>query len=62
VADHREADRVEARPRTPAEQEVEAVRIARLREDARRSLSENLAETIALSHKLMKFAGAARKP
>ena len=41
---------------------MEAVRIARLREDAHRSLSENLAETIVLSHKLMKLAGAARKP
>ena len=49
-----------ARPRTPAEQEMEAVRIERLRQDARRPLSVNLAETIALSHKLMRFAGAAR--
>jgi hypothetical protein len=39
---------------------AEAVRVRRLREDARRSLSVNLAEGIALSHKLMRFTGAAR--
>jgi hypothetical protein len=38
----------------------EAARIRRLRENARRSLSVNLAEGIALSHKLIRFAGAAR--
>jgi len=38
----------------------EAVRRRRLREDARRGLSANLAEGIALSHQLMRFAGAAR--
>ena len=48
------------RPRTPAEREMEAVRIERLREDARRPLSVNLEETIALSHFLLSFAGAAR--
>lgn len=41
---------------------VEAIRVMRLREDARRPLSVNLAEGIALSHKLMRFAGTARKP
>ena len=41
--------------------DVEAVRVQRLREDARRPISVNLAETIALSHKLMRFAGAARQ-
>jgi hypothetical protein len=51
---------VEPRPRTPAEREMEAVRIERLREDARRPLSVNLEETIALSHFLLSFAGAAR--
>jgi hypothetical protein len=40
---------------------AEAVRVQRLREDARRSLSTNLAEGIALSHKLMRFTGAARQ-
>jgi len=40
---------------------AEAVRTQRLREDARRSLSVNLAEGIALSHKLMRFTGAALK-
>jgi hypothetical protein len=38
----------------------EAVRVQRLRDDARRSMSINLAEGIALSHKLMQFVGAAR--
>lgn len=40
---------------------TEAVRLQRIREDARRPISVNLAEGIALSHKLMRFAGAARK-
>jgi hypothetical protein len=38
---------------------TEAVRVRRLREDARRPISVNLAEGIALSHKLMRFTGAA---
>jgi hypothetical protein len=45
---------------TPAET-AEAVRIKRLREDAQRPISVNLAEGIALSHQLMRFAGAARR-
>jgi len=40
---------------------AEAVRTQRLREDAQRPLSVNRAERIALSHKLMRFAGAARR-
>lgn len=40
---------------------AEAVRVQRLRQDAQRSLSANLSEGIALSHKLMQFTGAARK-
>jgi hypothetical protein len=40
---------------------AEAVRVQRLREDAQRSPSVNLAETIALSHKLMRFAGSAQR-
>lgn len=40
---------------------VEAVRVWRLREDARRPVSVNLAETIALSHELMRIEGAARR-
>jgi hypothetical protein len=36
------------------------VRAARLREDAQRSMSANLAEGIALSHKLLSFVGVAR--
>jgi hypothetical protein len=39
---------------------AEAVRIRRLRDDARRPMSINLAEGIALSHKLMQFVGTAR--
>jgi hypothetical protein len=39
---------------------AEAVRVQRLREDAQRSMSVNLAEGIALSHKLMRFTGAVR--
>jgi hypothetical protein len=39
---------------------AEAVRVKRLREDARRPISVNLAEGIALSHKLMRFTGTAR--
>jgi hypothetical protein len=46
-------------PHSPAAT-AEAVRIRRLREDARRPISVNLAEGIALSHKLMRFTGAAR--
>lgn len=40
--------------------EAEAVRLNRLREDAQRPMSVNLAEGIALSHKLMQFVGSAR--
>jgi hypothetical protein len=45
----------------PSAAKAEAVRVQRLREDARRSVSTNLAEGIALSHKLMRFTGAAHK-
>ena len=41
--------------------EAEAVRVRRLREDARRPISVNLAETIALSHALLKTADARRR-
>jgi hypothetical protein len=39
---------------------AEVVRVQRLRDDARRPMSINLAEGIALSHKLMQFVGTAR--
>lgn len=52
-------ERREKDPLSPAET-AEAVRVRRLREDARRPISVNLAEGIALSHKLMRFMGAAR--
>ncbi|HEX6666849.1 MAG TPA: hypothetical protein VF081_09670 [Solirubrobacterales bacterium] len=45
----------------PSAEAAEAVRVQRLREDARRPISVNLAEGIALSHKLMQFTGAARR-
>lgn len=41
--------------------EAEAVRVQRLREDAQRPMSVNLAETIALSHALLKMAAAAQR-
>ncbi len=41
--------------------EAEAVRVNRLREDARRPMGVNLAETIALSHALLKMADAAQR-
>jgi hypothetical protein len=39
---------------------AEAARLQRLRDDARRPMSVNLAEGIALSHELMQFVGTAR--
>jgi hypothetical protein len=39
---------------------AEAIRVQPLRDDARRPMSINLAEGIALSHKLMQFVGTAR--
>jgi hypothetical protein len=46
--------------KTPAEV-ADAVRVRRLREDAKRPISINLAETIALSHQLLKMADTARR-
>jgi hypothetical protein len=40
---------------------AEAVRVRRLREDAQRPMSVNLAETIALSHALLKMAASAQQ-
>jgi hypothetical protein len=40
---------------------AEAVRVQRLREDAQRPMSINLAETIALSHALLKMAASAQR-
>ncbi len=54
---------VERREKTsssPAET-AETVRVRRLREDAQRPISVNLAETIALSHELIKMAEAAKR-
>jgi hypothetical protein len=47
-------------PSQDAAAKAEAVRVSRLREDARRPISVNLAETIALSHALLKMADSAR--
>lgn len=41
--------------------DARAVRTRQLREDARRPISVNLAEGIALSHKLLRFTGSALK-
>ena len=40
---------------------AEAIRVQRLREDAQRPMSVNLAETIALSHALLKMAASAQR-
>lgn len=48
-------------PVSRAAREMEAVRIERMQEDARRPMSVNLAEAIALSHKLHKLADAPRR-
>jgi hypothetical protein len=50
-----------SKPSKDAAAEAEAVRVNRLREDARRPISVNLAETIALSHALLKMADAAQR-
>ena len=47
--------------RSSAKPLTDPVRARRLREDAARPMSTNLAEGIALSHKLLRFAGAARR-
>ena len=49
-----------SKPSKDAAAEAEAVRLNRLRKDAQRPMSVNLAEGIALSHKLMRFVGSAR--
>ena len=52
-------------PRAPERDEerssklTDPVRVQRLRQDAARPMSVNLAEGIALSHKLLSFAGTA---
>jgi hypothetical protein len=55
-----ESIRLASKPPKEAAAEAEAVRLNRLREDAQRPISVNLAEGIALSHKLMRFVGSAR--
>lgn len=49
------------KPPKDAAAEAEAVRLHRLREDAQRPMSVNLAETIALSHALLKMAAPAQR-
>lgn len=43
-----------------AAKDAEEIRVRRLRDDAKRPMSVNLAETIALSHKLLQMSGSAR--
>jgi hypothetical protein len=50
-----------SKPSNDAAAKAAAIRVSRLREDAQRPISVNLAETIALSHALMKMADAARR-
>lgn len=50
-----------SKPPKGAAAEAEAVRLSRLRQDAQRPMSVNLAETIELSHALMKMADSARR-
>jgi hypothetical protein len=50
-----------ARARSSSAAANEAARVRRLREDAGRPLSVNLAETIALSHRVIKMAEAAKQ-
>jgi hypothetical protein len=56
-----ESIRRAGKPSKDAAAEVEAVRVRRLREDAQRPMSVNLAETIALSHALLKMAARAQR-
>ena len=49
------------KPGKSAAARMEAMRVQRLKEDAQRPLSVNLAEGIALSHKMLRFTGAALK-
>jgi protein-tyrosine phosphatase len=50
-----------SKPSKDAAAEAEAIRLRRLRRDAQRPMSVNLAETIALSHALLKMADAAQR-
>jgi hypothetical protein len=50
-----------SRPSARGKQVPDPVRSRRLRADARRPTSTNLAAGIALSHKLLRFVGAARR-
>jgi hypothetical protein len=50
-----------SKPSKDAAAATEAVRLGRLRKDAQRPMSVNLAETIALSHALLKMADAAQR-
>jgi hypothetical protein len=51
----------QAIPKSTGPAANEAERVRRIQEDARRPISVNLAEGIALSHKLMRFTGSALK-
>jgi hypothetical protein len=49
-------------PHLDAARAAETERIRRIRADAQRPMSVNLADTIALSHQLLEIAGSARRP
>lgn len=55
----RKIEGVKKSPGASPKNAADPVRVARLRRDALRSMSANLAEGIALSHKLLRFTGAA---
>lgn len=50
-----------SKPSKDAAAEAEAIRLGRLRSDAQRPINVNLAETIALSHALLKMADDAQR-
>ena len=50
---------MEDTPAPTPQKQLDPVRVERLRRDAARPMSVSLAEGIALSHKLLRFAGAA---
>jgi hypothetical protein len=50
-----------AEKRKSCVERMEAARIRRIREDAKRPISVNLEEAIALSHMLLKMRGAAKR-
>ena len=52
---------MQASPRS-GRPERDQIRVARIRADAERGMSQNLRAGIALSHALLRFTGVARRP